>query len=82
MNKYVIGIEGMRCPMCEAPVEKVIRNNIPYQSVKASHKKNNLIVITKNDLLEEDFRKLIDPTGYKITSFEKGLASKKLFGWR
>ena len=39
MNKYVLGIDGMSCGMCEAHVQDVIRRNIDVKKVKASHLK-------------------------------------------
>lgn len=82
MNKYVLAIDGMGCGMCESHVEETIRKNINVIKVKASHLKNNLVVITEENLNEEDFKKMLDPTGYRITSFEKSFVVKKLFGWR
>ena len=82
MNKYILGIDGMRCGMCEAHVEETIRKNINVKKIKASHIKNNVIVITEENLTEDDFKKILDPTGYKVTSFERTVAVKTLFSWR
>ena len=82
MNKYVIGIDGMRCGMCEMHVEEEVRKNIKIKKVKASRFKNQLVVITELDLNKEDFLKIFDPTGYKVTSFEKLEAKRSLFGWK
>lgn len=56
--------------------------NIPAKSIKASHIKNNLVVISDSEPAIEDFKKILDSTGYRITSFEKTIAVKKLFGWK
>ena len=72
----------MRCGMCEAHVEETIRKNINVKKIKASHIKNNVIVITEENLTEDDFKKILDPTGYKVTSFERTVAVKTLFSWR
>ena len=82
MNKYVLKINGMRCGMCEAHVENEIRKSINVKKVKASHIKSELIVITKLELEENDFRNVLDKTGYEIKSYKKEVAVKKLFGWR
>lgn len=82
MNKYILGIDGMKCGMCEAHVEETIRKNIKLKSVKASHIKNQVVVITELDLTIEDFKKSLDPTGYRLELFEKVEAKKTLFGWR
>lgn len=82
MNKYILGIEGMRCGMCEAHVEETITRNFKVKKANASRVKNVLVVITEQNISEEDFHKVLDPTGYKMTSFTKTVAVKKLFGWR
>jgi copper chaperone CopZ len=82
MNKYILGIDGMACGMCEMHVEDKLRKAIKLKKVNASHIKNNVIVITELELNEEDFKKILDPTGYRITSFNKPIAVKKFFGWR
>lgn len=82
MNKYVLGIEGMRCGMCESHVNTAIRNNLKVKKVEASHRNNRLVVITELELTEEDFHKIIDPMGYRVTSFNKEEAIKKFLGWK
>lgn len=82
MNKYIIGIDGMRCGMCEVHVEEAITKYLKVKKAKASHRKNELIVITELELNDFYFHKLLDSTGYKITSFKKEEAVKKFLGWR
>lgn len=82
MNKYILGIDGMACGMCEMHVEDKLRKAIKLKKVNASHIKNNVIVITELELSEEDFKKILDPTGYRITSYNKTIAVKKFFRWR
>ncbi len=82
MNKYVLGIDGMRCGMCEMHVEETITKNLKVKKANASHLKNQLVVITELNLTIDDFKAILDPTGYRITSFDRMVAVKKLFGWR
>ena len=82
MNKYVLGIGGMGCGMCEMHVEDTIRKNIKVKKVKASHIKNTAVVFTEDNLSEEYFKTILDPTGYRIISFERLPAIKKWYGWR
>ena len=82
MNKYILGIDGMACGMCEMHVEDKLKKAIKLKKVDASHIKNNVVVITELELSEEDFKKILDPTGYRITSYEKSVAVKKFFRWR
>ena len=82
MNKYVLGIDGMHCGMCELHVEETIAKGIQTKKVKASHLKNEVLVFSEAELTVDDFHKVLDPTGYRITSFNKQEAIKKLFGWK
>ena len=82
MNKYVLKINGMRCGMCEAHVQNEIRKSINVEKVKASHIKNELVVITEKELDEDGFHQILDKTGYEIKSYKREAAVKKLFGWR
>ena len=82
MNKYILGIDGMRCGMCEMHVEEAISKNMNVKKAKASHLKNQLIVFSETNLVEEDFHQVLDPTGYRITSFERTVATKTIFGWK
>ena len=82
MNKYILGIEGMRCGMCEINIERAIENKIKNKKAKASHKKNLLIVISEEELSLEDFKSALKETGYKIISFSKEEARKTFLGWK
>lgn len=82
MNKYILGIDGMKCGMCEMHVEDAIRKVIKVKKVNASHLKNSVVVITEKNLDSFDFGNILKPTGYRVTSFERTVAIKKLFGWR
>ena len=72
----------MGCGMCEMHVKETIRKEYKLKKIKASHIKNNVVVITESELSEEDFKRVLDPTGYRVTSYKKEEAVKKLFGWR
>ena len=81
MNKYILGIEGMSCSMCETHVQDAIYNKYNVKKAKASRKSKELVVITEQDISEEDFRKVLDPTGYRMVSYRREEAVKKLLGW-
>ena len=82
MNKYVLGIDRIKCEMCESHVQDIIRKAIKVKKVKASHVTGKAVVITEFDISEEDFKKIFEPTGYKVVSYEKGEAVKKFLGWK
>ncbi len=82
MNKYILGIDGMGCGMCEIHVEDAVRKAMKVKKVNASHIKNNLVVISEEVFTLDDFKNILDPTGYRITSFERTVAVKRLWWWR
>jgi copper chaperone CopZ len=82
MNKYILGIDGMGCGMCEIHVEDAVRKNMNIKKAKASHLKNNLIVFSETVFTIDDFKNALDQTGYRITSFERTVAVRRLWWWR
>lgn len=82
MYKYILGIDGMRCGMCESHVQETLMKSIKLKKVKASHSKNVAVVISEESLNLEDFKKVLDPTGYRILSFSKTSAVKTFLGWK
>ena len=82
MKKYILGIDGMGCGMCEMHVENAIRKTFRVKKAKASHLTNRLVVFTEDNLVENDFSNALKETGYRVTSFERAPAIKRLFGWR
>ena len=82
MNKYILGIDGMACGMCEVHVEEAISKNVFAKKVRASRFKKQVVVFTPLALDELDFKNILDPTGYRVNSFEKRPAVRKWYGWR
>ena len=82
MNKYIIGIDGVRCPMCEAHVKDAAMRTIRAKKVQASYRKNELIVITESEFSQQDFEAIFAPTGYRVTTLNKQEATKTFFGWK
>lgn len=82
MNKYILGIDGMMCGMCEIHVKDAVVKTLNVKNASASHLKKRLVAFSEDDLSESDFHKALDPTGYRITSFIKEEAHKSLFGWK
>lgn len=66
MFRYILEIYGMRCGMCEAHVNNVIRTNFDVKKVKSSHRKNKTIIVSVNKLDEDKLRSIISSTGYEL----------------
>lgn len=69
-NKYRVEVKGMRCGMCESHVNDIIRKNFDVKKVKSSHFKNETIIESKNELNEEEIRKVISGLGYDVGKVE------------
>ena len=69
--KTVIRIDGMSCPMCEAHINDVIRQKFSVQMVKSSHKTGLCEILSREPIDEDELRKAIEATGYKIMSSER-----------
>ncbi len=81
MFKTTLGIDGMTCGMCEAHVNDAIRQRFKVKKVSSSHGEGQTVIISKEEISEEDIHKAIDPTGYVITSYRTEPYEKKgLFG--
>ena len=82
MLKITMGIDGMMCGMCESHINDAIRREFKVKKVTSSHTKKQTVILTEKPLDEERLRKVIDDTGYKVTSIETAEEEKKggLFG--
>lgn len=82
MLKITMGIDGMMCGMCESHINDAIRREFKVKKVTSSHTKKQTVILTEKPLDEDKLRKVIDDTGYKVTSIETAEEEKKggLFG--
>ena len=81
MIKITIGIEGMACGMCEAHINDAVRQAFSVKKVTSSHTKKQTIIITEDDISEQDLKKVISNTGYEVVSVSSESYEKKgLFG--
>ena len=71
LYRYLLGIEGMRCGMCEEHIQSALRNAFPLKKVKANRHKKSALVVSKIQIEESAFHKVIDPLGYPLVSYEE-----------
>lgn len=77
MVKMVVGVEGMACGMCENHINSAIRNAFRVDSVTSSRSKKETDIIADELLDENAVRRVIDNTGYQMTSFKVEPCEKK-----
>ena len=68
MNKITLGIEGMACGMCEAHINETIRNRFSVEKVSSSHTKKQTVILTRQDIPEQELREAVAGTGYEVVS--------------
>jgi copper chaperone CopZ len=77
MLKVVLKIDGMMCGMCESHINDAIRGAFKVKKVTSSHSKGETVIITEQDIDEDNLRNTIDKTGYKVISVTKEPYVKK-----
>ncbi len=69
MFKTILKIEGMRCSMCEAHINDVIRKTVPdAKKVKSSHKKGESVFTSEQEPDKSKLEEAIAATGYTLES--------------
>ena len=69
MFKTILKIEGMRCNMCEAHINDVIRKTVPdAKKVKSSHKKGESVFASEQEPDKSKLEEAIAATGYTLES--------------
>ena len=81
MNKYLLGIDGMRCGACVATINNLMRKNFKIKKIVTSRFLGETEIISEQDISMEDFHRVLDPTGYQLISYSKSLATKKGLFW-
>lgn len=82
MFQYKLKIDGMMCGMCEAHINDAIRKDFSVKKVTSSHKKGETIILTENEIPEDDLKNTINTTGYTVTSISVEPYKKhNLFGF-
>ena len=63
MVKITLQVEGMQCGMCEAHVNDAIRRAFAVKKVTSSHSKKQTVILSEDDIEEQDLRDAIGKTG-------------------
>ncbi len=68
MVKITLIIEGMVCGMCEAHINDTIRNVFKVKKVTSSRAKKKTVIISPNELPNEELKSTIKNAGYDVIS--------------
>ena len=79
MVKTTLKIEGMRCGMCEAHINDLIRREFKVKKVSSSHINGEAVVISDDNLPFDKLKSAIDAGGYTLTDAKSEEYEKKSF---
>ena len=71
MTNYKIQINGMMCEHCESHIRKALYAIPGVNEVKANHFKGEALVLSAEELSEDDVRNAVTNAGYEFLSMEK-----------
>lgn len=77
MVRITLGIEGMVCGMCEAHINEAVRNAFQVKKVTSSHTKKQTVIITEQDIPEQELRDIVAKAGYDVVSADSEPYEKK-----
>lgn len=77
MIKITVGIEGMACGMCEAHINEAVRNAFLVKKVSSSHTKKQTVIITEQEISEQELKDIVAKTGYDVVSVSREPYEKK-----
>lgn len=77
MLKITLKIEGMMCSMCEAHANEAIRKAWDIKKVTSSHKESKTVIISENDIVDDELTNVIEKTGYKLIAVKREPYEKK-----
>ena len=68
--KKIVNIEGMCCAHCAARVEKALSAVENVVSADVKLKKNLAVIRSREEVSDEDIKKVVEEAGYKVVSIE------------
>ncbi|MCM1127256.1 MAG: heavy-metal-associated domain-containing protein [Lachnospiraceae bacterium] len=77
MVKMIVGVEGMACGMCEAHINEAVRNAFPVKKVTSSHTKKQTVIVSEQDIPEQELKDVIAKAGYDAVSVDREPYEKK-----
>lgn len=79
MVKITLDIDGMACGMCEAHVNDAVRKAFAIKKVSSSHSKGQTEIIADQPLDDDELKKAVEETGYKVLGIHTEPFEKKGF---
>jgi copper chaperone CopZ len=77
MVQITLKVDGMMCGMCESHINDAIRNTWKVTKVTSSHKSGKTVIITEQELDEDQLKAVVEKTGYRVLEVQKEPYQKK-----
>ena len=66
MKEIILIVNGMMCGGCENRVKNAIKNIEGVENVTADHNTGKVIVISDNEVSEENIKEALEDIGYEV----------------
>lgn len=66
MKRIVLEVDGMKCGMCEAHINDIVRRSCKVKTVTSSRKKRQTVIVCDDVLNPEEIKSAIEQDGYKV----------------
>ena len=66
MKETILIVNGMMCGGCENRVKNAIKNIEGVENVTADHNTGKVIVISDNEVSEENIKEALEDIGYEV----------------
>lgn len=77
MLQITVQVDGMACSMCESHVNDAVRKAFPVKKVTSSHSKGQTVILSEQEISEDELRAAIGKTGYQVLSVRTEPYEKK-----
>ena len=77
MEKIILKIDGMMCPMCEAHMNDAVRNSFNVKKVVSSHKDKQTVIFADIKISDTELKNIVEKTGYKLLGITRAPYEKK-----
>lgn len=81
MLRIVMNIDGMMCGMCESHINDAVRKAFRVKKVTSSHKRGETVILSEQDITDEELKGVIGQTGYELKSVTRENYEKRGF-WK
>lgn len=77
MTTYTLKINGMKCPKCEAHVNRALAELSGSKKVTSSHERSETVLVARDGLDEALLRDTVTALGYEVIAIESAPCEKK-----